>query len=200
MSDGDLAEDHDCWFRVIIDARWVNADGTISEQALKNRAIAAPTDANRPWSHELSGRLLSLTSNISVEGDAFVAKIRAKQKKPSKHLIFSGVVYGRPHNLRDQLGTQMRSDVVHTPISPPDEWADPAHADFVIFGASTEDDLDVIRTFIQDRTKVATPAGLGEISALCASPASVSSTAASAAISSTGTSTILVHRESTLRE
>jgi hypothetical protein len=168
VTNGEAATDDECWFRVITNANWVNADGTISEQALKGNAFRVPNN-DRPWSRELSGRLLSLVADLARDGAEFVEKTRKLQRKPSKHLVFAGVLCGTRKNLRGLVHHQMRTDVIHTPISPPDEWADHAHSDFVVFDCIHEVFLDEVRTFIQDQTKVVVrPKSVAALSALCA--------------------------------
>jgi hypothetical protein len=170
VADGDSAQDNDCWFRAIIDSRWINHDGTLAEQALKALNAIAPPTIPRGWQHELSGRLLSLANDVAQEGIAFVEKIRSAQiansGKPRKTLASAGIAYSAPSNLRPQILAHIQSDVVHTPINPPDPYEDSAHSDFVTY-QSTDDDLDAIRTELQDRLRTLRPNGIANLTTLC---------------------------------
>ncbi|MBP1297568.1 hypothetical protein ACVL91_009666 [Bradyrhizobium elkanii] len=180
MADGDHAAHGDCWFRFIIDSRWITEDEILSEQALKRGSIG---EANgRPWNHEVSGRLNSMTADVQADGEAFVAAIvsglQNPQKRP-KHLCFAGVAFNSPKNLATQIGN-IRTGVFHTPIDLPDRFASPAHADFVTFGSS-DHDLDAIRTWLQENLKVLKAAQLSKMPSVCSSSQSVTVETSSAA-------------------
>jgi hypothetical protein len=164
LSDGDPAADEDCWFRFVTDARWITADNIISEQALK----CYTPDVPRPWAHEWSGRLNSLTTDVGADGNAYVEAIRSRQAKPNKNLQFVGTAFNSPRNLRGTIGQKhIRTGIFHTPIDPPDRFASPAHADFVTVD-SHDDDLDEIRTWLQERLKVLRVSRISEMPSLCA--------------------------------
>ena len=104
MADGDRASDDDCWFRVITDTRWINSDGSLAEQALKGNKLGPPKTL-RPWSHELSGRLLSLVSDVAGDSIRFVEKVRSGLNGPAKTVAFSGVACRIPRDLRMTFGS-----------------------------------------------------------------------------------------------
>jgi hypothetical protein len=153
LAHGDAADAADCWFRNITDLRWINDDGTISEQALKGRAIA-PAPPQMPWAYEMSGRLLSLVVDVEADGRSFVEVIRTKQKKPSKTLQFAGVAHASVGQLGWETSSKLQTCTYHTPVDFPVEFADPAHSDFTVTGPVEESDLDEIRTKLQAVLKV----------------------------------------------
>jgi hypothetical protein len=59
-------------------------------------------------------------------------------------------------DLRAQITSAVRTDVIHTPLDPPDPHADLAHTDIAIFGSAIAD-LKFIRTFLQRVLKVLPP-------------------------------------------
>src|SRR5262249_2542785 len=94
----------------------------------------------RPWDHELSGRLLSLTNEFEAEGQRYCR---------GRSLPFVGVMYASVRTLRASVN-EIKTDVYYTPI----ENGDDAHADFVTFG-STDETLFIIRDWLQETVSVA---------------------------------------------
>ena len=139
----------DVWLRVVTDARWVNTDGSLSEQALKKKALAPPLDPNKPWSHELSGRSLSHAKDVQKNGVFFVDVVRNKQRNPNKHLRFVGVAAATVGDLRP-LCARLKSELVFSPVMEVyNPFFDEAHSDFVVYAAN-EDSLDEVRTSLQE--------------------------------------------------
>jgi hypothetical protein len=185
LSDGDPAADDDCWFRFISDTRWITDEDIVSEQALKH----CIPDVPRPWAHEWSGRLSSLTNDIVADGNAHVDAICSRLNKPGKNRQFAGVAFNSPLNLRATIGPKpIMTGVFHTPIDPPDIFASAAHADFVTIG-SADDDLDAVRTWLQDQLKVLRTAKISGMAALCATIPSTVETVP--AVSTTATVTVV---------
>jgi hypothetical protein len=155
----------------VTDTRRITDDGILSEQALKGKQLSRPS-RSRPWSHELSGRLNSLTSDVAADRRAFVAEIRLLLRdpnKPPKTLQFAGVAFNSPRNLRNFIGEKrIATDVFHTPINPPEKFASPAHADFVTI-ESSDDDLDEIRTWLQENLKVLRATQVHQMPSICSS-------------------------------
>src|ERR1035437_7214331 len=103
----DPVPDGNCWFRVLINKKYVTDDGTLAYHALQGPgAFSEPDDVNKTWTQELSGRIVSIAgteADITAEATKRVANIRQRQKKPSKHLVFAGVASGHTHELRTML-------------------------------------------------------------------------------------------------
>lgn len=139
----------DVWLRVITDRRWLNSDGSLSEQALKKRALAPPLDSSKLWSHELSGRALSHAGDVQRNGEFFVDVVRNLQKYPNKNLLFVGVAAAKVENLRPLCGG-VKSDLLFSPVMDLyNPFFDEAHSDFIVYAAN-EDALDEVRTNLQE--------------------------------------------------
>lgn len=69
LTEGEPVPDGECWYTVLTNDRHITSAGTVHAQALKGRRIA--TSTGMPWSHEMSGRLVSLSGDIAaIEADA----------------------------------------------------------------------------------------------------------------------------------
>jgi hypothetical protein len=162
---GDRACDSDRWVRVITMATYLNQDGTIHHQALK-AAPPLPQDQRR-WNHEVSGRLLSLTSDLDGEAISFVASVRQSQRailNPlPKAFGFYGHVAGTAEAIREI--DPKRTDVVYTPMLPPEPVIDPAHAD-VTFCDTTDSDVLALCSQLQGRVSVFVPTQTSELEQL----------------------------------
>ena len=137
---GEPAEVTDTWLRVLTDERYIKSDGTVHNSAFGGRAIAQPQGSGE-WTLELSGRLLSLVTDLDSESRAFCAG-----------RTFAGILYQTVENLRQNGDgffrmTGCRTDVIFTPT------ADPAHADLVAYGP-TEESKFLIRDWLQDFIQV----------------------------------------------
>jgi hypothetical protein len=138
LRDGDSAYGPDTWLRNILNDSHRRGP-RVHHSALTTKMIAPP-DEPRPWSHEFSGRLLSLTTNVVEEGQAFCRNFG----KP-----FIGVMRAKVRSLRPRIpDSNIRTDIVYTPKD-----QDSAHTDFVCFGADPTDH-DIIKDFLQDRLVV----------------------------------------------
>lgn len=138
--DGEPADADDVWLRNVTDKKHARADGRPTSNAFTGRAIW-PRAPGRPWDHELSGRLLSLTNDFELEGRAFCEKLG----KP-----FIGVIYAKVERIRretDGIGT----DVYYTP-----NGDDVAHADLTMAGTN-DDNLGRVRDFLQEVLRVSKP-------------------------------------------
>jgi hypothetical protein len=149
LADGNPAETWDTWTRVITSEAYWKKDGTLHNKAFSGKAFAVP-EANRPWSHELSGRLLSLIANLPQESGEFCARI-SKQ--------FSGIMFQKVEKLRS-IGSGFQTDVVYTPY-----LEDTAHGDFASFGTKDED-LPELRDWLQDVIQCVRPDLISAIEAL----------------------------------
>jgi hypothetical protein len=135
---GEPADVRETWFRVITDENYWKKDGTLKNSAFGGKAISPP-DPARPWSHELSGNLLSLVNDVRGHCVAFCgAKL-------------AGIMYQRVENLRGEQivrrddGTRpmIGINVIYTP-----QASNEAHADLVSYG--TAEDKYRLRDWLQD--------------------------------------------------
>ena len=94
--------DHECWYRLLTNSDHVTRDGTVHYQALKRSAFKPPDQ--KPWAHELSGRLVSLAGDVIGEAEARVAKIRRtltqRNKSVPSKIRFAGVACATASELR----------------------------------------------------------------------------------------------------
>ena len=163
LADGDPAHSCDTWSRVITDRKYFLKEGRLHNRAFTGRAIAPPKK-ERPWSHELSGRLLSLIINLHQEARLFCQQ----HNKP-----FEGIMYKDVLSLRRTLEDGINSDVRYTPLD-----HDAAHSDFVAFSCSTEADLQSLRDFLQETVKAIRPENTASVellrvdTSLCPNPMS----------------------------
>ena len=89
IADGEPADDGDIWFRVLTEDSYIKK-GKIYPNAFKGRkTIAAPDPAKqRQWSHELSGALHSLVSDVVAAANAYCEEMTRVTKQTK---TFSGV-------------------------------------------------------------------------------------------------------------
>src|SRR5579872_1000111 len=88
--------DGECWYKVLTNKRHITTDG-ISPQAFKGNAIAVVV--GKPWTHEMSGRIVSLAGNqTAIEADAHARVTDTQTKYAASHngvvasnIIFAGV-------------------------------------------------------------------------------------------------------------
>ena len=147
LADGDPAEAVDVWLRAITDEKYAKRDGTLHNSAFSGkRILGRPSTAERPWSMELSGWLLSLIDDLETKCTVFCSG------RP-----FAGVMFQGVEKLRSEA-SGVRTDVIYTPRP-----GDGAHADFVAFGPA---DKFVIRDWLQDILRTVGPDGLGAIESL----------------------------------
>jgi hypothetical protein len=156
--------DCECWYRVLTNKDHVTKDGRVHNQALKSRAFIQST--NRPWAHELSGRLSSLVQNIEKEAQEAAESARRGfvdrgLPVPSK-VCFSGVACARAVELRASQDVNLPTDVVYTPLS-----TDNAHADFVTYATVSDDDLHPVRAWLKGNLRVIRPEDIGASIASC---------------------------------
>jgi hypothetical protein len=142
IADGEPAAADDVWFRVLTDDSYIKK-GKLHPHAFKGKAIAPPDDAKtRPWSHELSGALRSLTTDVIAAARAYCEEMtRAAGHKK----IFSGVMYCTIPEARQTFEEMIMTQVHYTP-----ESLNKAHADFTFTGSSgiTEDVFDRLRLWL----------------------------------------------------
>jgi hypothetical protein len=110
---------------------------------LKGKAIAPPDAAkNRLWSHELSGRLRSLATDVVADANVYCEEMTrvAKQTK-----TFSGVIYCSIPEARQKFGQSITTQVHYTPLP-----RDNAHADFAFTGTAgaAEEIFDDLRLWL----------------------------------------------------
>jgi hypothetical protein len=129
LTDGDRAEEWDHWTRVITNKKHLKKGKVIHHGAFGGTALGAAS-AGRGWTHELSGRLRSLSKDIVRESRDF-----CERRQPP--LSFIGVMFAQVGSLRENVGG-FDTDVYYTPN------ADRAHSDLVAFGAPSEFELDII--------------------------------------------------------
>lgn len=139
--DGDPADADDIWLRNVTNPKHVRPDGRPTSNAFTGRAIS-PRAPGRPWDHELSGRLLSLTQDFEGEGREYC---RLKEKP------FIGVMYATVASIR-RVANEITTDVYYTPI----KCGDQAHADLTMAG-TTDDNLGLVRDWLQEVLKVSQP-------------------------------------------
>jgi hypothetical protein len=148
-SDGDPAEPWDVWTRVITNQEYWKKDGTLHNSAFSGKGAIAVPETERPWSHELSGRLLSLITNLQQESAGFCAGMNKQ---------FAGVMFQTVENLRS-VASGFPTDVVHTPSD------DAAHGDVIAFG-TTDEDRFILRDWLQDFIQYVRPNLLAAVEAL----------------------------------
>lgn len=137
--DGAPADGNDVWLRNITNKKHVRPDGRLKSNAFTGKAIAPPQEA-RPWNHELSGRLHSLTTDFEAEGRAFCQ---------DRGLSFVGVMHAPVEDLRRHTNG-ITTDVHYTPND------DLAHADLTMVGTN-DDNLGAIRDWLQETVNVSLP-------------------------------------------
>jgi hypothetical protein len=150
LKDGDPAQAWNVWIRVITDCNYWKKDGTLHNKAFTGKGGFMPPLKARPWSHELSGRLLSLVTNLREESMAFCEGLKRD---------FAGIMFQHVEGLRSQR-SGFPTDVIYTPVVAADE----AHSDLTVKHAVTEDDLRELRDWLQDNIFYVKP---DKLSAVC---------------------------------
>ena len=128
--------------RVLTSKDYWRRDGTLHHSAFTGAAIAPPR-ADKPWTLELSGRLLSLVGDVEQESRDFCTPPRT----------FAGLMYQTVENLRSagnsfHRNTGCPTDVIYTPIDQPGR-KDLAHADLVAYGPQ-RDQRSLIQDWLQE--------------------------------------------------
>lgn len=159
MKDGDRADDADCWLRNVINAKHARR-GVLHHSALKGQLKAPSPSRNRPWSHELSGRLLSRTNDPRVEGESYCAE-RIKEKVERGEIVsstikFVGVAAALVSTLR-QVNGITPVDIIYTPRE-----GDEAHADLVALSAS-DGQISALVDWLQEQLRVLPAESLSDI-------------------------------------
>ena len=156
--------DPECWSRALTNSDYITADKTVHISALKGRGGLSITE-RLPWSHELSGRLVSMVEDFATETaeriEAMKRRMVAEGKKVPSKIGYAGVAFARAVEMRSIAG--LLADVIYTPNS-----ADTAHSDVLI--QHNEDDRDIARTLICGRLRVAHPPDVRVAVATCGSP------------------------------
>src|SRR5262249_3600556 len=147
-------------------------------QALKGFGAFFPA-AQRPWSHELSGRIASLAADIVNEAEVIVAQIRQNfinkaRSVPSK-IVFTGVACATAAELRTT--GPLPTDAIYTP-----DQNDLAHSDFVTYRTINDGDLDPVRERLRQTLRVLKPQDIPQLMTSCG----VTATAASPPTRSAG--------------
>jgi hypothetical protein len=145
--------DAECWFRVLTNRDHVSPDGTVRLQALKGSAFSSCNLPN--YSHELSGRLVSLAGDIVHAAQERVNAIRRKfiaagKAVPSK-IQFVGVGCATAAEMRSPMNPPAPADLIYTP-----DIHDTAHSDFVV-EAPTPNELDTVRAELCGRLRLLRP-------------------------------------------
>jgi hypothetical protein len=143
IADGEPADGGDIWSRVLTDENYIRK-GKLHPHAFKGRAAIAPPGSvkKRSWSHELSGRLRSLTTDVSAEAHAFCEEAA---KATGQNKTFSGVMYCCIPDAHQTFETTIFTQVHYTP-----QLANKAHADFTFTGSdsATEEVFDRLRLWL----------------------------------------------------
>jgi hypothetical protein len=147
IADGDPADDGDIWFRVLTDDdnKYIKK-GKIHPNAFKgkNAIIAPDPQKNRPWDHELSGRLRSLTNDVVAEANAYCEEMTTRTGQTKK---FGGVMFCGIPQARQVFENVIETRVHYTPLP-----TDRAHADLTFNGSvsATEEVFDKLRLWLCD--------------------------------------------------
>jgi hypothetical protein len=154
--------DAEVWLRELIN-RTHAPRGAIHFQALKGRAIGPPA-APRPWSNELSGRARSLAGDIQEHAEAALQKAKDRSLEqlgaiPSYHQ-FMGVAFAKVGDLRAAPGRPAGLDAIFTPND------DPAHADVVVYGELSDEELQEVRDWLQEQLRFAAQGQLDLVAAV----------------------------------
>lgn len=139
-----------CWLRHLVRSDYINRDGTLNHQALKG-AGAFSQAQGKSWAHELSGAIVSLAGAISdmqlagqkLADDAQSRFAATHEGKTSSKIRFAGVMCATGRELKTVV-EEISTAVVYTPSQP----AEPAHADFVTYGTTTEPSLNCVRDWL----------------------------------------------------
>jgi hypothetical protein len=140
LKDGEPADADDVWLRNITNKHHVRPDGRLASNAFTGRAISPPAPG-RPWDHELSGRLLSLTNDFEAEGRTYCEQ----RNKP-----FIGVIYAKVERIRRETNG-VKTDVCYTPKD-----GDKGHADLTMAGTN-DDNVGLVRDWLQEVLRFSKP-------------------------------------------
>lgn len=143
--------DAEVWLRELVNKTHA-PQGAVHFQALKGRAIRPPAEP-RPWSNELSGRARSLAGDVREHAEAALQKAKDKSlqqlgKIPTYHQ-FMGVAFAKVGDLRAAPGRPAGLDAIFTPND------DPAHADIVVYGDLSDEELQEVRDWLQEQLRFA---------------------------------------------
>jgi hypothetical protein len=160
--------DGECWYTVLTNSDFITSDGTLHTQALKGKRISQAI--GKQWSHELSGRLVSLAGDVAaITADAEDRVANARQnfinkgaKVPSK-IKFVGVACAKAVEVRTPVPNRPEMDVVFTPDYP----YDPAHSDVVTYGTTTHEDVDPAREWLRRTLRIVRLQDLDNLIASC---------------------------------
>jgi hypothetical protein len=138
--DGEPADDRDVWFRILTDEGYIKK-GKIHPSAFKGKNVIAPPKKPRAWDREMSGRLRSLTRDLTAEAEAYCKEI-SRQTGQTK--TFSGVMFC---HVREAWAN---FEAVQTGIHYTPKQTDNAHADLTFVGLSNapEDKMDRLRLWL----------------------------------------------------
>jgi hypothetical protein len=144
----------ECWYTVLTNTDYVTTDGTLHYQAVKGKPFKAA--ANKSWTHELSGRLVSLAGDAAAIADDArnrLANVRQGyldrgETIPSK-MIVVGVACARVAEITTTPANVPRIEVIYTP-----QVQDTAHSDIVTYKTVTNDDLDPVRFWLRQRLRI----------------------------------------------
>jgi hypothetical protein len=146
--------DQECWYRVLTNEDYITRHGTVHYQASKKGAFRRSTQ--KPWAHELSGRLSSLVTDILGEAEAAVTIARSgftRRGQPiPRKICFVGVACATASKLRAGNEIAITTDVVYTPLD-----TDNAHSDFVTYGTMADEELDPVRDWLREGLRVIRP-------------------------------------------
>jgi len=151
---GEPAPRDECWYTVLTNTDYVTADGTLHYQAVKGKRFKAAS--NKSWTHELSGRLVSLAGDAAAIADDArnrLANVRQGYLDrgaaiPSK-MIVVGVACATVAEITTTPANVPRIDVIYTPQS-----QDTAHSGIVTYQTVTNDDLDPVRFWLKQRLRI----------------------------------------------
>jgi hypothetical protein len=151
----DPLPDCECWYRLLTNRDHVTRAGTVHYQALKRGAFRPP-EGNKRWTHELSGRISSIVTDICADAESVIEAIRRRfdqrgQPVPSK-IRFTGVACATAAELRRTGEPAKATDVVYSPLP-----TDTAHSNFVTYDTVSDDDLDPIRHWLMNVLRVIEP-------------------------------------------
>lgn len=155
LNPDDSVPAHECWYRVLTNSSHITRDGTVHYQALKRQAFRPPKD-QKPWAHELSGRLVSLVDDIVGEAEAQIVKIHENFTRKNKHvpskIRFVGIACATAAEVRAVVLPAITIDVVYSPLS-----KDTAHANIVTYQTASDEDLDPVRDWLRETLRVIEP-------------------------------------------
>jgi hypothetical protein len=145
----------ECWYRLLTNTDHVTRDGTVHYQALKRGAFQPPPE-QKPWAHELSGRMASLVANVSDDAETVIEDIRnrfVQQGKPlPSKICFAGLACAVSSELRTVTALDIATDVVYSPL-----LEDHAHSNFVTYNTAADEDLDPVRDWLRTILRVIKP-------------------------------------------